>query len=186
MKTIKTRYGVIIETFGQPTEAITAELIEKIYAPININKIKIFDTVATLEGLLDNIITHYFYGEQTSSNKEHRDKFKGLVLSSDWCTFATKRKLIIHIINEQSLLKGQEKDDFNNLLRKSMSYRNIFAHGVMSTDGRIIKIKYFEGEQRIVELNDDFFTEVESVLNKCYYLLWEIAINFGSIKIRKE
>lgn len=56
-----------------------------------------------------------------------------------------------------------------------MSYRNAFAHGEASTDGRIIKLKYYEGQPRKVTLDEKFFSDFERTLNKCYQLTERIV-----------
>jgi len=181
MKIIKTTYGVKIEVFDNPTESITPELTDEIFAPVNENKLKIFDTTASVEQLLENIITFYFYGPHNENNRKHIEKFQALILSSDWCTFSSKRKLLLHIINELSLLKGGQKNEFEKLLRRAMSYRNAFAHGEFSTDGRKVKMRYYEGKPMDIIIDDRYLTRIETDLNNCF----DIAIGLVN-KIRKE
>lgn len=175
MKKIKTRYTETLEAFDKPTEIITLELLDKIYEPIFFNKIAIFNTVGSIERKLETIINYYFYGEPNESNKHYRNRFYSHILSSDWCSFSTKRKLIIHIVGELSLLEGKEKNDYETLLRKVMSYRNAFAHGELSTDGRIVQIKYYENKLIKKILDDSYFEKVELDLNKCFFYTEQIA-----------
>jgi hypothetical protein len=67
----------------------------------------------TIENQLETIIQHYFFG----TSHEKRAVFKSIVLDSDWCSFAAKRKLITYIIDEQNLLEGRAKNDFDKLMR---------------------------------------------------------------------
>jgi hypothetical protein len=71
---------------------------------------------------------------------------------------------VLHIINEQQLLQGSEKKDFEKLLQRVMSRRNAFAHGKLSSSDKAVWISYFEGGPRKQELTDQFLTEVESTL----------------------
>ena len=95
----------------------------------------------TIENQLETIIQHYFFG----TSHEKRAVFKSIVLDSDWCSFAAKRKLITYIIDEQNLLEGRAKNDFDNLMRDVMSIRNAFAHGKFSSDDKRVWLSYFEG-----------------------------------------
>jgi hypothetical protein len=84
------------------------------------NRLKVIQGALSVEHQLDAVITHYFFG----SSHERRAAFESLVLKSDWCSFAAKRKLVTHIINEQNLLQGREKAEFDKLMRDVMSVRN--------------------------------------------------------------
>ena len=172
---IRTTYSIIIEAFDKPVEPLTDELEDELFEPIYKNKIKIFETAGSIERLIDLIIAEYFYGDYSETNKDFRKRFKNLVLSSDWCSFATKKKLVIHIITEFNFLNKKEKEEFNQLLFKTMSYRNAFAHGTTVTDGRIVKLRYYEGGQKEKKLDDTYFSEVQSNLNKCYVTAEHIA-----------
>jgi hypothetical protein len=94
------------------------------------NRLKVIEGALTIENQLETIIQHYFFG----TSHEKRAVFKSIVLDSDWCFFAAKRKLITYIIDEQNLLEGRAKNDFDKLMRDVMSIRNAFAHGKFSSD----------------------------------------------------
>ena len=97
------------------------------------------------------------------------------MLSSDWCTFSAKRKLVTHIINATNLLEGPEKNEYDDLLRKVISYRNAFAHGDMSTDGRKVRLSFFESSPRRHFLDDSYFELAEKVLNACFQKTIDLA-----------
>src|SRR4030081_594862 len=105
------------------------------------NKAKIIEGALTVEKELVTIISHYFFG----TAHERKPTFQSLVLDSDWCSFAAKRKLINHIINELRLLEGNEKADFDKLLSEVMSLRNAFTHGTLSSDGERMWLSFFQG-----------------------------------------
>ena len=123
------------------------------------NRLTVIEGALSVENQLDTVIAHYFFG----SSHERRAVFESLVLGSDWCSFAAKRKLITHIINEQMLLQGLDKQEFHDLIRKVMSVRNAFAHGKISSDDQRIWLSFFEGTPRKVELTDEYLTEIEIV-----------------------
>jgi hypothetical protein len=124
------------------------------------NRLKVIEAALSVENQLDTVIAHYFFG----SSHERRAVFESLVLGSDWCSFAAKRKLITHIINEQMLLQGRDKQDFDNLIRKVMSVRNAFAHGKISSDDKRVWLSFFAGTPQKVELTDEYLTDVETLL----------------------
>src|SRR5205814_5689397 len=112
----------------------------------------------------NGVILHYFFG----ASHERRAAFESLILNSDWCSFAAKRKLITHIINEQNLLEGRDKSDFDKLMRDVMSVRNAFAHGKLSSDEKRVWLWFFEGRPREEELTDDYLTEIETLLREAF------------------
>jgi hypothetical protein len=79
-----------------------------------------------------------------------------------------------------NLLKGAEKNDYENLLRKTMSYRNAFAHGVMSTNGEIVRLKFYEGGTKIKTIDDDYLSEIEKDLNQSFKMTMKIAFQMGA------
>jgi len=109
-----------------------------------------------------------------------------LVLGSDWCSFAAKRKLITHIINEQKLLEGLDKQEFDNLIRKVMSVRNAFAHGKISSDDKQVWLSFFEGTPRKVELTDEYLTEVETLIRAGLDKTFELAVKIGATKLAEN
>ena len=78
------------------------------------NRLKIIEGALSVENQLEAVILHYFFG----ASHERRVVFESLVLNSDWCSFAAKRKLIAHIISEQNLLERSNKNEFEKLMKK--------------------------------------------------------------------
>ena len=169
MHVIRTIKGHIIEAFDGPTETITPQLLDTILEPVYQNKLRIFDATFTIENTLERIISHYFFGDD-APNKERAQKFSALVLNSDWCSFSSKRRLVMHIVNETGALKSEAKNDYDKLLMDVMSTRNAFAHGTISTDGRRVKLAYFKGAPCAKFLDDEYFTQVETTLNRCFQI----------------
>ena len=134
----------------------------------------------SVENQLDAVILHYFFGP----SHERRAVFESLVLGSDWCSFAAKRKLITHIINEQNLLEGGDKNEFDKLMRDVMSVRNAFAHGKLSSDDeRRVWLSFFEGTPRKVELTDEYLTKVETLLLLAFDKTSKLEVKIGATKL---
>ena len=115
-----------------------------------------------IELQLENIITYHVFGKfgpKVSFFNNH-------ILSADWFAFSSKRKLVLAIVNKGKYLKGRDKSQFEELLRKVMSYRNTFAHGhiVEGSDGTYIS--YFENTQREKRLSDEYWTQVEKTFKE--------------------
>src|SRR6266480_3125159 len=143
------------------------------------NRLRVIEGALSVENQLDAVILHYFFG----SSHERRAVFESLVLASDWCSFAAKRKLITHIINEQKLLEGRDKQDFDDLIRKVMSVRNAFAHGKISSDDKRAWLSFFEGTPRKVELTDEYLSEIEGLLRITFDKTFALAVAIGATKL---
>ena len=142
------------------------------------NRLKIIEGALSVENQLEPVILQYFFG----SSHERRAAFESLVLNSDWCSFAAKRKLIAHIIAEQNLLEGRDKNDFDKLMRDVMSVRNAFAHGRLSSDDKRVWLSFFEGTPRKEELTDDYLARVETLLRTGFDKAFELAVKIGATK----
>ena len=142
------------------------------------NRLSVIEGALSVEDQLEAVILHYFFG----SSHERRAVFESLVLNSDWCSFAAKRKLIVHIMSEQNLLQGRDKSDFDKLMRDVMSVRNAFAHGRFSSDDKRVWLSFFEGTPRKEELTDDYLTKVETLLRAAIDKACELAVKIGATK----
>jgi len=124
------------------------------------NRARIIESSLALEKRLNTLLACYFFPAEA----ERREIFTSLVLNSDWCSFASKRKLLKHLVNKHDWLTGQEKNDFDCLLRDIMSYRNAFTHGTLSAEDGHVLLSFFEGGPQEKELSDTFLTEIERKL----------------------
>jgi hypothetical protein len=143
------------------------------------NRLKVIEGALSVENQLDAVILHYFFG----ASHERRDAFESLILNSDWCSFAAKRKFITQIIHNQNLLEGRDKAEFDKLMRKVMSVRNAFAHGKISSDDKQAWLSFFEGTPRKVELTDEYLTEVETLLRAAFDKTFALAVAIGATKL---
>jgi len=153
---------------------VDLEVVGDLAAVARRNKQAVIECALAIEANLERLISYYFFGE----SHEKKDAFANLILHSDWCTFAAKRKLVVHIINERELCEGAEKNEVDTLLRDVMRFRNAFTHGRFITDGTTFRLKYFEGQSRIDDLTDEYLSRVEGRLlaahNKTDWLIAEL------------
>jgi hypothetical protein len=146
------------------------------------NRLKVIEGALSVENQLDAVILHYLFGISHAK----RAAFKSLVLDSDWCSFAAKRKLIAHIIDEQNLLEGRAKNDFDKLMRNVMCVRNAFAHGRFSSDDTRVWLSFFEGTARKEELTDEYLAKVETLLRTAFEKVFEVAVKIGATKLAES
>jgi hypothetical protein len=146
------------------------------------NRLKVIEGALSVERQLESVILHYCLG----SSHEKRAVFESLILNSDWCSFAAKRKLISHIINDQKLLTGSAKNDFDGLMKQVMSLRNAFTHGKLSSDATRVWLSFFEGTPRKQEVTDEYLTQVEAWLRTAYDNAFDLAIKIGATKLSEN
>jgi hypothetical protein len=146
-----------------PTGGAHGEATEIIHQAQD-NRARIIESSLALEKRLNTLLAHYFF----PGTVDRREIFTSLVLNSDWCSFASKRKLLKQLLNQHDWLPGQEKNDFDRLLRDVMSYRNAFTHGTLSTSGGTVLLSFFEGGPQEKELSDAFLGEIERKLRMAH------------------
>ena len=144
------------------------------------NRVVVLEGALTIENKISQIISHYLFGQA----HERKEVFESILLDSESCSFATKRRLVRYIINEQCLLTGSEKTEFDKLIRNIMSWRNAFIHGKLSCpDGKSVWLSFFEGGPQKKELTDEFLTEVESFLRVGYEACFKMILKMGITKM---
>jgi hypothetical protein len=183
MKTISIFRPYTLEAFDGPTASITPELVDSIYKIVDKNKLHIIEASLDIEQKIERIILFYFFGEKAYDTGSP-EKFHSLILTSDWCSFSSKRKLLLHINDENKVFLNKEKEDFEKSIRKVISYRNAFTHGSFSTDGRIVKLRYFEGTPQIKTLDDEYLEKIESTLKRCWNQVDHLSVSIGAQKQR--
>jgi len=143
------------------------------------NRVVVLEAALTFEVFLNQGIAYYFF-----ESPDKRAEFEEIILHSDWCSFAAKRKLASYIINKKGLLEGEAKQDFDEAMRKVMSYRNAWAHGRLSHEDGKIWLNYFEGGTKKKELSDGYLTEMESFLEQAVHKAADFAKTLGAPKAR--
>lgn len=142
------------------------------------NRLAVIEWALTVEKLLSKVIGHFFFGPSDAK----KATFDDMILNSDWCSFAAKRKLLNHIIHKENLLQGSEKQKFDDELREVISLRNAFAHGKLCSNGDAVWLSYFEGTPRKRELTDQYLAEIESKLQSAWNSCLALAEKTGAVK----
>ena len=134
------------------------------------NGSKIIWAALVFEKQLETIILRFFFED----SKDKMKFFHNHILSTDWFALSAKRKFLLALINDQNLLMGKEKNDFEKYTKKIISFRNAFTHGdiVEKSDGTFIA--YFEGQPQEKELNDEYWDVVEQIFKQTIELTEKI------------
>jgi hypothetical protein len=181
VKTIRAivTFDVISKPEETMTEVVFSGVKEALLGTAHENRLSVIASALSVERELEAIILHYFLGE----SHDRRDAFESLILRSDWCSFSAKLRLVMHIVEEQSLLQDSERNAFEKLLRKVMSFRNAFAHGRMhgDTEKRVF-LSYFESKPREVQLTDDYLTRIELTLHEASHATTKLLHKLEAIK----
>ena len=177
MKQIRVKHSTGLEI--SDNTAIDTIEVRNLAGEARRNKLEVLEGALTVENFLSKMISHFFF----SQNDDKKVTFDEMVINSDWCSFAAKRKLLNHIINKENLLQGSEKDKFEKGLRKVMSLRNDFAHGKLSSNGNAVWLSYFEGKSHKQELTDQYWSEVESELNSAWDCCFALAQKMGAVSV---
>src|SRR5438045_9499628 len=104
----------VVKTAQTPVRTSGTNLNEahKLAEQARMNRLQVIEGALTVENQLNGVIMHYFFG----ASHERRAAFESLILNSDWCSFAAKRKLITHILNEHNLLDGRAQRALDKLI----------------------------------------------------------------------
>ena len=152
--------------------------------PVRENKLCIITCAYDIEVLLEQFIANYFFAADNSAGK--RSEFVSQILTSSWCQFSSKRKLAAYVIEQEQMLQGNERNDYDQLLQKVMSIRNAFTHGALSTDGRKVKLSYFEGAPKQKFLTDGWLAEIEQTLGKCFSMSLNLSAQLSEVRDQKH
>jgi hypothetical protein len=163
MKRIATIHTVTLLTHpGETVDAVVQTgVVKTIMETAHKNRLSVIESALSVERILEEIIIRYFLGD----SHDMVEAFESLILRADWCSFAAKRHLAIHLVKDKDLLGDRELRDFDELLGKTISFRNAFTHGRMYGDakGRVF-LSYFKGSPKDVEITDEYLTHVETTL----------------------
>ena len=120
---------------------------------------RIISAASAIDQVVAKIISNTIFREV----QEHREIVLGSVLSSDWCTFSAKRKLLKVALEIFELTDKKVKNNIDENLGKVMHYRNAFAHGTLGLNSDTFKqeLHYFEGVPKTVALDNEYFQKLE-------------------------
>jgi hypothetical protein len=132
----------------------------------------IYATIA-IENLLGDIITNYLFGKFKVDPK--REFFVNEILNTSHIAFATKKALVLKIIDELKFFGSssdmnskrkkdinKKKGDFDRHIVEVMNYRNAFAHGKLRYESnRGCVLQFYSGGHKEHVLDDKFWTKIE-------------------------
>lgn len=148
-----------------------------------INKLFIIDAGLSIEAVLERCISLFLFNPKSDANRK-RSFFEINILNSNWCSFASKKKLLKMIISGFEEYDGKSVNDIDKMLTKVMAIRNANVHGqyVVQSDGLVFQ-KYSDsnGKEAIQELNDKYFEDTSSLFINCL----EAINTIESLIIRK-
>jgi hypothetical protein len=137
---------------------------------------KVIAIALMVERILESIVVHYLF----KNPSPEREFFEAHVVSSDWFSFSSKKRLVVSIVNLGNYMQGPSKAGLERSLKAVMELRNAFAHGDITVDakGRYV-IRYFSGAPKEMELDDSYWTAVERQLHDCIRTLDQLMVSMG-------
>ena len=156
-----------IETEILSTEAI--EIIKKCKKRAQ----AILQSSMDIEEWIKDIIAQLLF-DKDCTNSEF---IKGLFLDSDFCMFNSKIKILNITLKHFNLLTGKKRSFIENLLPKVNKLRNQFAHGKIYLKDLSPYISYFQGELKVVKMDDEYWENIENILNEAHELMDLIQTN---------
>ena len=138
---------------------------------------KVILAAIAIERQIDWIIQSKLFPE----NELRLSFFTNHVLNSESFNFSFKRKLILQIIKDHSLLSGGENNSFTKILSDIITWRNAFAHGQMVQKGDETFIGFSKSGPSELLLSDYFWSTVEKTFEDAYTILQIINLRFNSV-----
>lgn len=186
MRKIRLRNTYTIQAVDDQEHILDLNALSQRMKALGENKLSIIENAYTIENELERNIAYFFFGRDEKTQDKKR-VFEEQILRSSWCTFASKRKLIMHIVNSLSVFDTKkDNNSYDSALRKIMSYRNAFTHGHLTNIGDEVKLTWFEGTTREKVLTDDYWLKIESDFINCIELTEKMAIKIGAVRIAKS
>lgn len=134
-----------------------------------------------VEEWIKDIIGLLLFNEENPNS----DFIKGVFLDSDFCMFNSKIKILNQSLNYFSLFNGKKRNEIENLLPKINKLRNKLAHGKIYLKDSFVYISYFEGKIKEDNMNDEYWAEIETLLNNAHYLMEDIEIKTKDFNLKK-
>lgn len=135
---------------------------------------KLLYATSSLELDVDELIKTIFF--TSNSNNEKTEYFDRIILKSSDFSLGFKKKILINCISKFDLLKGKDKDNFENSFTKVIDWRNAFAHGNLEfNNSQGALLHYFSGQTKTLEINDEFWDLVVGTFKTVKDLITKIS-----------
>ena len=123
-----------------------------------------------VEDVLTSILENLLFGRIRSEIKYLR----GILLESDSCSFAAKRKILRILQEDKNLVSGPEWNQLDKELAAIMRYRNAHAHGSIWKKKDGFFLGYFEGRPKKDFLDDEYWSKLEITFQNSFSKLLEL------------
>jgi hypothetical protein len=140
--------------------------ITELQAEIQRRKSRAAEVVASahsIEQSMTDVIKAFLFADLAPDKRQF---IEGELLSSDWFTYAGKRKLLNALISRFDLLLGVERAALDEALSKVGSYRNALTHGIITYDSANFVVRFYEGGPREKILDDDYWETLSGWFRK--------------------
>ena len=105
-------------------------------------------------------------------------------MKSDHLSYAAKKGLVVEIMNSESLLKGNEKNDLEKSLKDVMDFRNAFAHGdVTFEEDKGCVLSYWKGGLKRDILTEEYWNNLETIFKRADELVEKAFSNLSAVQI---
>ena len=136
-----------------------------------------------LEEKLDSLIINFIFSFDDSQNQKGRQFFVNRIIKSDNLSYASKKGLVVDIVNSESLLNGRNKSDLEKSLKDVMDFRNAFAHGeVTFEEDKGCVLSYWRGGPKRDILSEEYWNKLENIFKKADKLVEQAFANLSSTK----
>lgn len=132
--------------------------------------LRVIDAAYAVEGEINEILKKSFLRELRSD----LEFVSGHLLDSDWCTFSAKRKLLLAVIDRDSLVSRSERSKLEENLAKVIKWRNAFTHGQFEIQPSHYILRYFESGPKCQVLDIEFWKKLETQFGDCFQMLMNI------------
>ena len=146
------------DTKGEQVTAKDADTMELISELVHWNIKEVIVSISGIERSINHSILKYF-------SPLSRDLFQATFLHSDFFSFASMIKTLKQIQAEENFFDDKDWAKVEKSLRSAMRYRNLLVHGRFfghKNGGKLgVRVEYFEGEPRRMELDQNRWTKIE-------------------------
>jgi hypothetical protein len=133
-----------------------------------------------LDEKLDSVITRFVFPSEDIKNHKGRQFFTNRIMKDDHFSYAVKKKLIVEIVNSESLLEGPEKGELDKTLKDVMDFRNAFAHGeVIFEEDKGCVLSYWKGGPQRDVLSEEYWEKLENTFKRAHELIEKAFANQG-------
>ena len=127
-----------------------------------------------IENVMNEIIMEYFF--ENKQIEKSAQFFKRNLLESSGLQVDFKKRLILRIIQEESVIDKKMQKELDKRITEIFQWRNAFAHGKFEHDiskGTIIN--YYSGKPKTLILTNEFWSNVTTSFSHTYNFLKSLS-----------